>query len=189
MKNITIISASIRTGRKSHRVAGWFQKLLSEKGYKVLMADLKDYNFPLFHERLKFLENPAENLLDYAGKIKSADGILIVTPEYNGGIPPSLKNAIDVLNTEWHGKPVALVAVSGGNFGGSQVLTSLLFTLWKMGTWVVPASFQVPNVDKSFDESGTPADEEGTGKRADAFLEKFFWHIEANSRMKTAAGN
>ncbi|RYG29907.1 MAG: NADPH-dependent oxidoreductase, partial [Chitinophagaceae bacterium] len=175
MKNITIISASVRTGRKSNRVATWFEQKLSGKGCLVTMADLKEYDFPLFHERLRFLESPAENLLDYAQKIKSANGIIIVTPEYNGGIPSSLKNAIDVLYDEWHGKPVALVAVSNGNFGGSQVLTSLLFTLWKIGTWVVPASFQVPNIDKS----GTPTDEEGTNKRADAFLEKFFWHVEA----------
>ncbi len=186
MKKILIISASVRTGRKSDRVAEYFRKRLSAKGYEVVFADLKNYDFPIFHERLKFLENPSDQLRDYAGKVNGADGILIVSPEYNGGIPPSLKNAIDVLNAEWQGKPVGLIAVSGGNFGGSQLLTSLLFTLWKMGTWVVPASFQVPTVDKSFDENGSPADEEGTGKRADAFLEKFYWHVQANAKMKEA---
>ena len=189
MKNILIISASVRTGRKSNRVAAYFNKKLTEKDVAVSIVDLKEYDFPLFHERLKFLDDPQSNLVDYAQKVSTADGILIVTPEYNGGMPSSLKNAIDVLNNEWKGKPVALVSVSNGNFGGSQVLTSLLFSLWKMGTWVVPASFQVPNVERSFDEAGTPADAEGTNKRADAFLEKFYWHIEANSRMKSAGEN
>ncbi len=184
MKKITIVSSSIRTGRKSNRVATYLEQKLRERGFEVSVADLRDYNFPLFEERLKFLTAPPQNLRDYADQIKNAEGIIIVTPEYNGGIPPSLKNAIDVLNAEWQGKPVGLVAVSGGNFGGSQVLTSLLFTLWKMGTWVVPASFQVANVERSFDESGTPSDEEGTGKRADAFLEKFSWHVEACNKMK-----
>lgn len=186
MKKITVISSSIRTGRKSNRVAAFIEKKLAEKGFTTVMADLKNYDFPIFHERLRFLETPSTALLDFAEKVSSADGIIIVTPEYNGGIPPSLKNAIDVLYNEWHQKPVALVAVSNGNFGGSQVLTSLLFTLWKMGTWVVPASFQVPNVEKSFSESGIPADEEGTNKRVDAFLEKFSWHVDACSKMKTS---
>ena len=120
---------------------------------------------------------------DFAEKIKSADGIIIVTPEYNGGYPASLKNVIDLLYDEWHRKPIAIATVSAGAFGGSQVITSLQFTLWKIRAWTVPAMFPVPNIDKSFDESGNAIDKEATDKRAKGFVSELLWCIEAKSKM------
>jgi NADPH-dependent FMN reductase len=55
------------------------------------------------------------------------------TPEYNGGYPASLKNVIDLLDYEWHRKPVVISTVTSGAFGASQVLISLQFILWKSG--------------------------------------------------------
>ena len=92
MPHITIISSSIRTGRNSHRVALYFKNYLTEnKLATVEILDLAAYNFPLFDERLRLQKNPSEGLLDFAEKIKAADGVIIVTPEYNGGYPASLK--------------------------------------------------------------------------------------------------
>jgi NAD(P)H-dependent FMN reductase len=147
------------------------------------ILDLEKYNFPLFNERLRLQENPSVATLDFAGKIKLADGILIVTPEYNGGYPASLKNVIDLLYDEWHRKPIVISTVSSGPFGGSQVITSLQFTLWKMRAWTVPAMFPVPQVEKSFDESGNPADKAATDKRAAGFINELLWCIEAKSKM------
>jgi NAD(P)H-dependent FMN reductase len=184
MLNISIISSSVRMGRNSHRVALYFKKYLEEnKLARVEILDLKEYNFPLFEERLKNQKSPDERSIDFAEKIKSSDGIIIVTPEYNGGYPASLKNVIDLLYDEWYRKPVAISTVSDGNFGGSQVLTSLQFLLWKIRAWVVPARFPVPNVDEEFDESGIPAEKERTDKRAANFIKELMWFIEAKSRM------
>ncbi len=47
------------------------------------------------------MQHPSEGVLEFAKKVKAADGIIIVTPEYNGGYPASLKNAIDLLYVEW----------------------------------------------------------------------------------------
>ncbi|RZL41160.1 MAG: NADPH-dependent oxidoreductase, partial [Pedobacter sp.] len=95
MKNISIISASVRKGRSSHRVTLYLKKFLEEKhNAKVSIIDLKDLDFPLFEERLKFIENPTEAMLALADEISKADGIIVATPEYNGGYPASLKNVI-----------------------------------------------------------------------------------------------
>jgi len=185
MPNIAIISASIRNGRKSHRVALYFQKYLEEnKLSTVEMLDLNEYKFPLFEERLNYLESPSSDVIDFAGKVRSADGIIIVTPEYNGGYPASLKNVIDLLTDEWSRKPVALAAVSNGNFGGSQVLTSLQFSLWKIRALMVPAMFRVPNVHETFDENGNPTNKQAFTKTTAGFISELFWCIEAKSRMK-----
>lgn len=183
--NISIISSSVRTGRKSHRVALYFKKYLEENSTaRVEILDLKKYNFPLFEERLKFQESPAADVIEFAGKIKSADGIIIVTPEYNGGYPASLKNVIDLLYDEWYHKPVAIATVSNGNFAGTQVITSLQFSLWKMRTLTVPAMFRVPNIEDAFDENGEPLNKQTYEKTTRTFIGELFWCIEARSGME-----
>ena len=86
MKSISIISASVREGRKSHRVALYFKNYLEEnKIAKVKMIDLKSYSFPIFEERLSNIKDPTKDMIGISDDITGADGIIIVTPEYNGG--------------------------------------------------------------------------------------------------------
>jgi NAD(P)H-dependent FMN reductase len=184
MPHIVIISASVRTGRASHRVALFFEKFLYENnGFTAEIADLATYHFPLFEERLSHQSNPPSNVLSFAEKIKKADGVIIVTPEYNGGYPASLKNIVDLLYNEWYRKPIAICTVSSGAFAGTQVITSLQFTLWKIRAWVVPAMFPVPQVAETFNEQGEPNDKATIHKRADIFIKELVWCIEAKRRM------
>lgn len=186
MPHIAIISASIRKGRNSHRVAIYFENYLTEhKLATTEILDLQLYQFPVFEERLQYQINPTEQVLAFADKIKAADGVLIVTPEYNGGYPASLKNVTDLLYAEWHRKPVAIATVSDGSFGGTQVIISLQFTLWKIKAWTVPAMFPVPKVREAFDENGNATDKASTDKRAHNFISELLWCIEAKNRMKT----
>ena len=183
MKTV-IISASVRTGRKSHRLALYFCKYLMENNLSAAeILDLNEYNFPVFNERLQYLPDPAPRVREFAEKIKSADAVLIVTPEYNGGYPASLKNVIDLLYPEWKRKPIAIATTSDGPFGGTQVITSLLFTLWKIGAWVVPAKFPVPKVHEHYDEQGNPADRAAADKRTKPFIEEMIWCATAINKM------
>lgn len=184
MPEIELISASVRRGRNSHRVALFLKNYLeSNKLATAHLLDLNEYDFPIFDERLQFQKSPSEKTLDFSEKIKAADGVIIVTPEYNGGYPASLKNVIDLLHKEWRRKPIAISTVSDGDFGGTQVITSLQFSLWKIRAWTVPAMFPVPNVLNSFDENGNPADKTASNKRAANFIKELLWCIEAKKRM------
>jgi len=168
---ISIISSSIRNGRSSHRLALFFEKYIADNQLGTTeILDLKAYDFPLFHERLKFLETPPKNAVEFASKIVESDGIIIVVPEYNGGYPASLKNVIDLLHIEWRNKPVAIVTVSSGSFGGTQALVSLQFSLRKIKAWVITEAFQVANVIKSYNEDGSPIDPSAIEKPASAFV-------------------
>ncbi len=183
--NLAILSSSVRRGRNSHRVATYFAHyIVANTIAAVDMIDLQEYHFPVFDERLQYQPNPTEQMLQFAARIKNADGVLIVTPEYNGGYPASLKNAIDFLYEEWKRKPVAIATVSAGPFAGAQVTTSLVFTLWKIGAWVVPAMFPVPHVDRAFDAQGRALDAERTDKRAKTFLAELEWCVAAKLRMQ-----
>ena len=185
MHKIVILSSSVRMGRKSNRVASFFGNYIKENNIAAVeLVDLDTLNFPVFEERLKFLPNPPANLLEYATKIKEADGVLIVSPEYNGGYPASIKNAIDVLVKEWKRKPVAISTVSAGPFGGNNMISSLQYCLWKLGALTVPALFPVATVEKAYDENGVPADKEGTEKRASRFVAELVWMMDAVKKMQ-----
>ncbi len=185
MPHIAIISSSVRLQRNSHRVALYFKQFMETHNLATVeILDLAAYNFPIFNERLRLQKDPLPAAVEFAEKIKAADGVLIVTPEYNGGYPAALKNVVDLLYAEWKRKPLAISTVSDGIFGGTQVITSIQFSLWKIGAWVVPAMYPVPSVSKSFDENGKAADAEGADKRAAVFINELLWAIEATKRMK-----
>ena len=185
MHHIAIISSSVRRERNSHRVALYFKRFIEENNIATVeILDLNEYQFPVFNERLRLQPNPAANVLDFAAKIKAANGVLIVTPEYNGGYPASLKNVTDLLYDEWRRKPIAISTVSDGSFGGTQVITSLQFSLWKIRAWTVPAMFPVPKVKEAFDENGIPSDKTGTDKRAQGFLSELTWCMDAKEKME-----
>lgn len=185
MSHIAIISSSVRRERKSHNVALYFQNYLIENNLATVeILDLKKYSFPIFEDTIKTLQNPSEKVIDFAGRIKSADGIIIVTPEYNGGFPASLKNVIDLLYDEWHRKPISISTVSEGAFGGSQALVSLQFVLWKIGAWTVTNMFPVANVAESFDREGKAIDKLTTDKLADIFIAELLESIKANEMVE-----
>ena len=184
MNTIAIISSSVRSGRNSHRVALYFSNYLEENNIaKADVVDIEKFNFPLFDERLRLQKDPSPGALEFADRIRGADGVIIVAPEYNGGYPASLKNVVDLLYDEWRKKPVAISTVSDGPFGGTQVITSIQFSLWKIGAWTVPAMFPVPKVTEAFDEQGKPADRSAVDKRAVRFITELFWCIEATELM------
>ena len=179
MPKIAIISPSVRKGRKSHSVALYFLDLIKEMNLaESEILDLQNYNFPLFNERLKHQELPSSGALEFADKIRSADGVIIISPEYNGGVPASLKNAVDLLTDEWKNKPVAFVTVSDGNFAGTQAIISLQFSLWKLGADTVPGPLRIPNIITSFNDSGVPAEKPAMDRRASAFVSNFLRRID-----------
>jgi NAD(P)H-dependent FMN reductase len=184
MSHIVILSASIRDGRMSHRVAQHLHRhITSSAAHTAELIDLAEQDFPLFHERLKFMTAPAPEVVAFAERIRKAEGVIIVSPEYNASYPASLKNVIDLLSDEWKRKPVALVPVSGGAFGGAQVTLQLLATLWKIRAWVMTGAMQVPTVKAAFDEQGVAVEAEAWAKRCDALLAELEWAMEATRRM------
>lgn len=185
MSHIAIISASVREGRKSHNVALHLERTLKTTSNSVDLLDLREFDFPLFHERLKFMKEPPARVVEFAERLRKAEGVIIVTPEYNGSFPASLKNIIDLLTTDWKGRPISICTASDGQFAGTQVMVELLFPLWKIKAWVVPSSMQVPKVGDQFGEGGSILmDQEGWERRTKVFLDDLGWAMEARRRME-----
>lgn len=185
MSHIAIISASIRNGRKSHRVALHLERFINASNSTADLIDLKELDLPLFESRLRDMPDPPANVQGLAERIRKADGVIIVFPEYNGSFPASLKNAIDVLTDDWRNKPVTLCAVSSGAFGGAHGLVNVLYPLWRIKAWVVPSYMQIARVQDVFAEDGAVLqDAEGWERRTTVLLNDLGWAIEACRRMR-----
>ena len=123
---------------------------------------------------------------DFRARLKKAQAVLFVTPEYNRSLPGGLKNAIDVGSrpygaSVWKGKPAAVVSGSPGaigGFGANHHLRQALVFL-DMPTLQQPEAY-IGHADKLFDESGRLIND-GTRKFLGDFLAAFEKFITANS--------
>lgn len=184
---IPIILGSIRTGRASSRVAAFVRrKLEAMELVETEVIDLRETSLPMMEERLRFLPDAPPQVVAFGETIAKADAIVIVTPEYNGGYPGVLKNAIDYLQSEYRRKPVGIVTVSSGGFGGLRVLEQLRDVMFSTGALPIPASLPVPRVQDLFEEDGRLKDD-SFDARAEKFLEELLWYTEAISDMKAKA--
>lgn len=184
MLNIPIIAGSTRRDRQSIKVARFVHARLRQRpGVTTELLDLLEYNFPILEERLHRRDDPPPRLQEYADKIARADGLIIVTPEYNNGYPGVLKNALDYLLPEYERKPVGIVTVSAGGFGGLTCLAQLRLVTLGMGAFPIPESLPVSRVHDSFQEDGTPNDPAYERRAAD-FLDDVLWFTEAIADRK-----
>jgi NAD(P)H-dependent FMN reductase len=185
MFHIAIVSGSVRIGRESNYVAKYFDAYIKVNNLATTeILDLKEFNFPVFEERLSKTLDPSVFSKLFSEKIANADAVIVVFPEYNGGYSAGIKNAIDLLYNEWHHKPIGLVSVSSGNFGGVNALSLLQSVFFKIRAVTIPVTFPVPNVHSEFDENGVPFNKELTDQRASTFLKELIWFAEAFDKMK-----
>ena len=124
MTQIAIITGSTRPGRRGDVVAAWIRDVTERHQAvaggeaTVRIVDVADYGLPLLDEPVPaiFGDYRHPHTVRWANTIRSFDGFVFVTPEYNHSIPASLKNAIDYLYAEWNDKPAGFVSygVDGG---------------------------------------------------------------------------
>jgi len=128
-----VIEGTVRSERKSIHAARHVTDLLEERGHDAELFDMTDHDIPMMKtRRYKDPGEPPEGVELFGRMVEHADGIVIVTPEYNHSYPGALKNLIDYLYPEYEDKPFAFVTVSGGPWGGVRTqndLNELVLTL------------------------------------------------------------
>ncbi len=117
---IAVIVGSLRKDSINRQVA----RTLAEQAPKGTHFDFVEIgDLPLYNPDLEDGVTPPQAWTVFRDKVKAADAVLFVTPEYNRSVPGALKNAIDVGSrpyggAAWTGKPAAVVTVSPGGIGG-----------------------------------------------------------------------
>jgi NAD(P)H-dependent FMN reductase len=134
------------------------------------LFDASDFAFPHddYGQELKDL------FPEWRDTIIRADGLVIISPEYNHGYPGSLKAVLDLLLREYIHKAVAFVGVSAGPWGGTRVIEAMVPMVRELGLAVTFSDLNFPFVQKTFDTEGKLLDQ-AFEKRARDFLDELVW--------------
>ena len=114
---------------------------------------------------------------------RRVDGFVIVSGEYNHGIPPALKNLLDHFLEEYFWRPSAIVCYSAGMFGGVRAAVALRTTLAELGMPAIPSECPIPRIAAALDEDGKPQNEH-VPRTLDRFLDELEWYARALQRQR-----
>jgi len=149
---------------------------LAPAGVRIEIGSIREV--PLYNGDLETAQGLPPAVQRLQGKLAAADGVLLVTPEYNNGIPGVFKNAIDWMSRGpglkmWAGKPVAVIGASPGGFGTVMaqahwlpVLRTLNAAHWSGGRLMVSRAADL------FDAGGSLTDA-ASRERLAGFLQGF----------------
>jgi NAD(P)H-dependent FMN reductase len=187
--SIPVFLGTSRVGRRSAHVARMLLGELENRGgIDTELIDLADLDLPIMRHRLGETECTPPGAVDLSTKFTRSDGMLIVAPEYKNGYPGSLKNAFDYLEAGiLRRKPIGIVTVSSGGFGGLNCLAQLRLVCLAMGGVPIPASLPVSRVNEAFDESGGLRDPK-LAARLGPFLDELIWYTQALARQRGRDG-
>ena len=173
---ILVFPGSNRAGAYSGKTADAAARELARLECLVTRISLIDYPMPIMDEDLQRLEGIPGNVIKFGRLIAAQDGLLIASPEYNGSIPPLLKNAIDWVSRisrdgdtplkPFAGKIVGLCSSSPGNFAGILALSHLRPVLIRLGMQVVSEQCSVSNAETAFNSDGSLKDERAAANMA-----------------------
>src|SRR4029450_13829942 len=121
--DVLVICGSLRKGAYNAALAR-ILPALAPAGMKLPAASSFE-RFPIYNFDIQNATGFPAEIVAWADAIRSADGLIIVSPEYNWSIPGGFKHAIDWVSRmkeqPFKDKPVALHSAAGGSLGGAGV--------------------------------------------------------------------
>ena len=176
---IPVILGTAREGRQSEQAARFVLQRVEAAVANSELVDVRDWGKSA--TLVDWMDN-ADDTKTWIAKAESADGFIIVSPEYNNLFPGELKLFLDQTLKPYSRKPAGLVGVSSGNWGGTRVVETLRQYVSRLGMVAVQPPAYVPNVQEAFNQAGEPVDP----KAADfiqPMIDEVIWYAHA---LKTA---
>jgi NAD(P)H-dependent FMN reductase len=168
---LPVLLGTNRKLRNSVFAARWLVGEMEKRPeIQTRLFDVADFALP--HD--DYGQEIKDRFPEWRDAIIQADGLVIVTPEYNHGYPGALKAVLDLLLREYVHKAVAFVGVSAGPWGGTRVIESMVPMVRELGLAVCFTDLNFPKVQTVFDVQGTLLDP-AFEKRAAAFLDELVW--------------
>jgi chromate reductase len=159
------VAGSLRKGSLNRAILRTAQELAPEGMVIDIFEGIGD--FPFYNDDLIEEAGFPASVTAFKDRVKSADGVLFVTPEYNHGIPAVLKNAIDwasrpVGDSAWNGKPMAIMGAANAQGGTVRAQTQLRMYAVPLNMYVLPRpEVLINNARAKFDEQLNFTDEQG----------------------------
>lgn len=151
---IAFICASLREGSINKTLEKALIKRFKAAGAKTSSIDLGKYEMPIFHGDL---ETPP-TVKKLITRLKGFDGIVVISPEYNGCLPPLLKNTIDwtsTISTDYIKTAVwGLASCTPGPMSGIMCMRQMQFILTRLGGDVLPQQVGCGHASKAFNGRG-----------------------------------
>ncbi|MFT4309203.1 MAG: NADPH-dependent FMN reductase [Candidatus Woesearchaeota archaeon] len=170
MAKITIFLSSTRNESNGLRVYSWIEKVLTEKGYDIVLVNPQEQkSLQVFSERYDKSEGRLIELKKISDGIRNSKAIIIIAAEYNHTITGALKNALDTFYPEYKNKVFGIISYSTGRYGGIRANEQLRMIIPALGGIVIPKTIMISNVKESFDEEGNVIAEE-YNDRLEAFI-------------------
>lgn len=163
MTRVLVIPGSRRTGSHNRKLAALALRLVREAGGEATLADLSEFEMPLYDGDLEAAEGLPEGALRLKEVVDAHDAVIFAAPEYNASLTPLLKNAIDWTSrptdgrqpdNPWANRVGLLLSASPGALGGLRGLVHLRAVLERLGVWVMPQTLAVGTAHKAFDRDG-----------------------------------
>jgi len=169
--NIPMLLGTNRRERKSVHAAKWLVEQMEKRPeIRTRLFDVAEFKLP--HD--DYGQGLKDSFPEWRDAIIQADGLVIVTPEYNHGYPGSLKAVLDLLLREYIHKSVAFVGVSAGIWGGTRVIEAMVPMCRELGLAVTFTDLNFPRVQNTFDGEGKLLDQ-SFEQRAKDFLDELVW--------------
>lgn len=182
-KKIALIVGSLRKESFNRKTANALIKLAPAS---LSLEILEISNLSLYNEDLDL--KPPEAWTEFRDKLKTFDGVIFITPEYNRSFTAVIKNAIDIGSrpygqSVWSGKPGAVVSVSQGTMGGFGANQQIRQTLGFLNIPIMqqPEAY-IANAASWFDKEGNLINEP-TAKFLKSFIDAYSkWVYELCTR-------
>ena len=170
---IVLLVATNRPESNTGKVAAHVAEIYKAKGVPLHILDLHTLPPEIFAAS-SYAEKPA-SFAPFQEAISKASGIVVVTPEYNGGFPGVFKYFIDMLKfpESFAGKPFAFVGLSAGMGGAVRPVEQFSTLVNYLRGIVYPGPVNMPGINDHLDEKGrvkTPELVERLEKQADGFV-------------------
>ena len=149
-----IVSGTNRPGSNTRKVTAHVDAIYTSHGVPHEVLDLAQLPPEIFSPT-SYAEKPAA-FKTFVDAILASDGLVIVTPEYNGGIPGILKYFIDMLPfpESFEQRPVCFVGVSMGIWGALRPIEQLQAIFGYRNAYLFPERVFMPGIGKVLDASG-----------------------------------
>ena len=175
--NITILLSSVRENRLADNVLKKVKELIGDR-FDYTLVDPLEYNLPLLKKRFYEMKDPTADFQKLHTLFLNTDAFILITAEYNHGVPPALVNMLDHFGEEFKYKACGIISYSVGPIGGARSGEQLRLICSTLGMPPIPISVAWGLAHKADAPEGKSF-RENFEKTFPRFIDQLFWYGEA----------